>query len=227
VTTAHPITDEILEMGGPEPIVVPNGFDRADLPNWSPDKTGPLVLAFMGIFYSARDPLPVFQALRDAREGIDGRRRDIRLRIVGRWPDYVERVIQQLGLTDAVELHPYVPHKQALAMVAASDVGLVVLADLPCVHGTPAKLYEYLGVGMPVLFVGPVEGHAQSLIAEANAGVVVPYTDTRAIAEALSRFADAKASGHLGVAIRTDVVDRYERSAEAAQLAGVLDSLVS
>lgn len=227
VTTAHPMAEEILELGGPQPTVVPNGFDSADLPEWAPDPDGPLIVTFMGILYSSRDPLPVFQALKDARTGIDGRARDIRLRIMGRWPQYLEAVIEELGLEDAVELLSYLPHHDALRLVARSDVGLVVLADLPCVHGTPAKLYEYLGIGIPVLFVGPEHGHAQSLIAEARAGVVVPYSDTAAIAQALTSFADAKAAGALGAHIRREVVSRYERRAEAAELARVLDSVVS
>jgi glycosyltransferase involved in cell wall biosynthesis len=225
VTTAHPMADEVLELGGPQPTVVPNGFDSADLPPWEPDPAGPLIVTFMGMFYSARDPLPVFQALKDARAGVDGRTRDIRLRIVGRWPEYVEAVIDELGLEEAVELVSYRPHHEALRIVSHSDVGLVVLADLPCVHGTPAKLYEYLGIGIPVLFVGPAEGHAQSLIAEANAGVVVPYSDTRAIARAFTEFADAKAAGRLGADIRRDVVGRYERRAQATDLAKVLDAV--
>jgi glycosyltransferase involved in cell wall biosynthesis len=181
----------------------------------------------MGMFYSTRDPLPVFKALQQARGAEGGALRDIRLRIVGQWPAYVEGVIEELDLCGAVELRPYLPHAEALALVASSDVGLIVLADLACVHGTPAKLYEYLGIGLPVLFVGPSSGHAQDLIAEAEGGIAVPYGDVDAIAAAFVQLADLKSAGRLTGAGRPDVVARYERRVQAAALASLLDGLAN
>ena len=227
VTTAHPIADEIRELGGPEPRVIPNGFDPADLPKWSASPEPWLQVTFMGTFYSVNDPLPVFQALKSVREGAAGPAQDVRLRIVGSWAPHVEAVVAELGLDDAVEFQRYLPHHQALALLASSDVGLVVYADLPQLRAsTPAKLYEYLGIGLPILFVGPTEGAAPGLVREAEAGRVAPYSDSSAIAEALAHFSAQKAAGTLGAVLRHDVVDRYDRRSQAEQLASVLEEVV-
>ncbi|MDO9557599.1 MAG: glycosyltransferase [Coriobacteriia bacterium] len=228
VTTAHPLETEIAEMGGPVPRLIPNGFDRADLLEWTPAGSGPLLVTFMGTFYIVNGPLPVFQALKAIREGRHGRPRDIRLRVVGSWPKYVEDLVSELGLEEAIELISYVPHKDALGLLATSDVGLVVYADLPTLRAsTPAKLYEYLGIGLPILFVGPEEGQASDLLRNAEAGLVVSYSDVGAISAALVDLADRKESGVLGSAARRDVIDAYDRRVQAGTLARVFDGLVS
>jgi glycosyltransferase involved in cell wall biosynthesis len=224
VTTAHPMAAEIVEMGGPIPTFIPNGFDPADLPVWSPRRGGPLVVTFMGTFYGVNDPLPVFKALQQVREGADEETHDIRLRIVGTWPSYVESVAAELGLEGAVEFQPYLPHREALDVLAASDVGLVVYADLPALRvSTPAKLYEYLAIGLPVLFVGPSEGAAPDLVREARAGLVVRYADQSGIAAALAGFARQKSEGVLGSDLRRAVVARFDRRLQAEALARVLE----
>lgn len=228
VTTAHPLAGEITEMGGPVPTLIPNGFDPADLPEWAPAGAGPLTVTFMGAFYGVNHPLPVLRALKAVREGGAGEPREARLRIVGSWPSHMPEVIAQLGLQEAVELHPYLPHHEALGMLASSDVGLVVYSDLPELRvSTPAKLYEYLGIGLPILFVGPTEGRAPDLVRAAKAGVIVPYTDSGAIAAAMARFADLKAEGALRSERDAAVIECFDRRSQAARLASVLGSVMA
>jgi glycosyltransferase involved in cell wall biosynthesis len=228
VTSAHPLDAEIIEMGGPSPRLIPNGFDRTDLPEWSPVVVGPLQVTFMGTFYSVNGPLPVFEAIKAIKDGKHGAPRDIRLRIVGNWPTYVDDLVAELGLEESIDLVPYVPHREALAFLAGSDVGLVVYADLPELRAsTPAKLYEYLGIGLPILFVGPLDGQAPDLVRRAQAGLVAAYSDVDAIAAALVDLADRKASGTLGSATRREIVDAYDRRTQAGALGAVLDSLVA
>lgn len=227
VTTAHPIDGEIIEMGGPMPVVIPNGFDRSDLPEWAPSEGDAFTLTFMGTFYSVNGPLPVLEAIKAARVGEAGPPRDIRLRIIGTWPEYVPALVVELGLQESVELVSYLPHHEALALLAASDAGVVVYADLPALRAsTPAKLYEYLGIGLPVLFVGPTEGVAPDLVRRAGAGEVVSYSDVPAIAHAIASLAEMKASGELGVSLRPDVVDAYDRRRQAKRMSEVLDTVV-
>jgi len=133
-------------------------------------------------------------------------------------------VAAELVLEGAVEFQPYLPHREAVDVLAASDVGLVVYADLPALRvSTPAKLYEYLAIGLPVLFVGPSEGAAPDLVREARAGLVVRYADQSGIAAALAGFARQKSEGVLGSDLRRAVVARFDRRLQAEALARVLE----
>ncbi|MDZ4179326.1 MAG: hypothetical protein U1E29_08855 [Coriobacteriia bacterium] len=107
--------------------------------------------------------------------------------------------------------------------MSRADVGLVVLADRPGAEAIyTSKLFEYLGMGIPILLVGPDRGVAANLVREARAGVVVPYDRPDLIAEEIERMAVAKTLGRKSEGPEAAVVARYTRQAQTAKVAAVL-----
>ena len=78
-------------------------------------------------------------------------------------------------------LLPGVPHAEVPAVLAAADITLVPLRDVP-LFGTfiPSKMFEYLAAGKAV--IGSVAGEAAQILREAGA-VVVPPEDAVALAD--------------------------------------------
>lgn len=222
VTCATPaIAEEARSWGAHGIEVLPNGFDDEDLPVHAPDASAPLHLAFMGkMFFGHSDPTTVFEAFAK----LSGVAADARLTIVGAWPEQVEQMAASLGIADRVTFQPYLPHREALELVASADVGLVIVADRPGAEGTtPGKLYEYLGIGLPVLFVGPSRGFAVELIGSTHSGVCVSPGDVDAIASAITAFTEHKRAGTPLAHTDADQVARYSRRGQAAMLADILD----
>lgn len=222
--TAPAIAEEAARFGARRTLVIPNGFDPADLPRHAPDPDGPLTLVFMGKVYAGHsDPAPLLKALARATERGVG---DIRFEIIGSWPEGLEARTEQMGLADVVRFIPYLPHRQALERTARADIGVLLIADRPGAEGScPAKLYEYLGMGMPVLIVGPSSGMPAMVLNETRGGVVVHPDATDELVAVLLRYARAKASGEpLG---RPDpgAVARYDRRRQAAMMAEVLSEV--
>jgi hypothetical protein len=89
------------------------------------------------------------------------------------------------------------------------------------------KLFEYLGMGIPILLVGPVDGVAAELVREAGAGRVVAWEDAPGCARALVELAEAKARGERPPAPDPDVVRRFDRREQASVLASVLDRVTA
>ncbi len=80
------------------------------------------------------------------------------------------------------------PHEQMPAVWAAADAALIVMRDTPLADGTrPAKLYEALAAGVPV--VAAIRGEGARLIHEAGAGDVIPLGDSAGMASALIALA--------------------------------------
>lgn len=226
VTTANPLEREVRDFGGPAVTYIPNGFDRGDLCERAPDPNGPLRIIFMGTVYGPSDPEPVLAALKILRER-GGHGADVRFTILGRWPEWIPGEIAAAGLGETVELRPYVPHAEAVSIAAQSDIGLVVCREVPGVETwTPGKVYEYLGLGLPMLFVGQTDGITPRLIERARAGSAVSYSDPEAIADAIAALAEAKATGEAAAPSDPSVVAEYDRRAQAKALAAVLDSVV-
>jgi len=112
----------------------------------------------------------------------------IRFAFVGEGADKrrLKNRVAELGL-DNVTMLSSVPHDHVPAVLAAADICLVPLRDLPLFSAfIPSKMFECLAAGRPV--VGSVAGEAAQILREAGAHVVPPG-DSVALAAAIEVLA--------------------------------------
>lgn len=223
VTAVSPdIAAEAVRFGARRAVVIPNGYDAGDMVPLTGSPDMPLVLAFMGRFYGLTDPGPLLDALRLVLDTDDSA--DIRFDVVGEISPAVRDAVHQRGLGDVVRFHGYLPHREALGVVAGADVGVVVIAELPGAQSVyTGKLFEYLGMGIPVLVIGPVDGAAADLVRSANAGRVVSYSDADGISRALRELREAKLQGETLASPDREQIEQFERRGLAETFAGLLD----
>jgi len=132
------------------------------------------------------------------------------------------RTVAELGLRN-VTLRPGVPHEEIPGLLAAADVCLVPLRDVPLFAAfIPSKMFEYLAAGKAV--IGSVRGEAAEILREAGA-VVVPPEDGAALAGAIRELAaDPEHRLAMGRADRRHVENSYDRRALAREYRKILDS---
>jgi len=98
----------------------------------------------------------------------------------------LQRRVAELGLAN-VTLAPGVAPGQVPPLLAAADICLLTLRDLPLFASfIPSKMFEYLAAGRPV--VAAVAGEAAQILREAGACVVAPE-DSGALAAAIRDLA--------------------------------------
>ena len=170
----------LIDRGIPAAKVhlVPNGVPRtifeelerrsADAPTRAP---GPLKVVYAGL-------LGFPQGLgfaADAIEAMDGE--DVELHLFGEGVDRagLEERCRASGRS-RIRVHGHVPYQTYLDTIATADVLLGSLRP-EIDSAMPSKLLEYMAAGKPILFVGAGEG-AETVL-QAEAGLVVPYGDTR------------------------------------------------
>jgi glycosyltransferase involved in cell wall biosynthesis len=94
-----------------------------------------------------------------------------------------------------VTLTGTLPHEDMPGVWAAADAAVIAMRDTSLADGTrPAKLYEAMAAGVPV--VAAIRGEGASLIREAGAGEVVPLGDSAGMAAALIALAADPARRH-------------------------------
>lgn len=94
--------------------------------------------------------------------------------------------VAELGLTN-VTLHPAVARDEVPGLLAAADICLVPLRDVPLFETfIPSKMFELLAAGRPV--IGSVRGEAARILTEAGA-VVVPPENPDLLAAAIRTLA--------------------------------------
>jgi glycosyltransferase involved in cell wall biosynthesis len=221
-----PIVEEASEMGARRSVWLPNGFDPADVTPWSPSP-GPLRLVFSGAMYATHsDPVTLFAGLARAA-AISPEAAEATVDVIGSEAPFAVAEAVEADVQDRVRFLGYRSHTETLARISRADAAVVLIRDAPGAAASyTGKLFEYLAAGLPILLVGPAGGVAADLVRETHAGVVVPFGDAAACAEAIARLAADKKGGLRRFARDETVVRRFDRRAQTADLAALLDAVV-
>lgn len=150
--------------------IVHAGSFRARPPGTAPDALRRLVRSrgYRPVPYdeSSHSPGPLLDALARLRARAGAPK--VRLRLVGPLADAWRRRIVELGLEEIVDVLGYRAHEESISELLAAD--LLYLPTLTrhdglAVSNVPAKTYEYLGSGRPVVaLAGP--GDVRELLVE-------------------------------------------------------------
>jgi glycosyltransferase involved in cell wall biosynthesis len=220
VAAAEAIAEEArgLEPNGPV-VTIANGCDFDDFAGLAYERTGRFRLTHAGSFFGKRDPRPFLSAL--AASGLE----DVTVRFVGDFRATDREYVDELGIADRVELIPYVPRRQSLALQRDSDALLLLIPEAGG-RGRgvlSGKVFEYLAAERPILAAVPPDGAAAELIRETGAGVVAAPDDVDALREALESLHGRWRSGELnGTPLAPAQRERLSRAARVEELADLL-----
>ncbi len=206
--------------------VIENGYDEESFAGLladghAPLNPGPLTLLHSGIVYpSERDPTQLFAALRLLGPAAQ----QLRLRFRGAaHDDLVRRLADEQGVGALVETLPPIAYNEALREMLRADA-LLVLQASNCNEQIPAKLYEYLRCGRPILGLCDPVGDTAATLRQAGLRDIAPLDDAAQIATVFQRFIDGGASARNA---RPDpaTVAAASRRGRTAALASLLDRL--
>lgn len=209
--------------------VLPNGYDEA---SFAAAATTPItraggrrLLLHTGLMYATeRDPLPFFSALARLRGAgvIDPDDWCVRLRGTAPEPAFM-LALSRLDLTDLVEFAPSLPYIEALREMLAAD-GLLLFQAANSNQQIPAKSYEYLRAGRPILALVDAAGETAALLRHHPGSVLADLADADAIVPVLTKFVRGIEHGRLqGVAPAAAAT--HERRHVAGELAHLFNDL--
>lgn len=175
-------------------VVLENGYDEesfgiAPVPSMYDRASNPLVMLHSGIVYaSERDPTQLFVALcRLRKEGLLGPR-ELRIRFrASVHDDLLQSLANSHGVQDFIELCPAIPYRDALAEMMAVDALLVMQAS-NCNAQIPAKIYEYLRAGKPILALTDPDGDTAGVLRDAGLNDIARLDSADDIAALLPRL---------------------------------------
>ena len=173
-------------------MVIENGFDEesfAGLADASPYTAAPAILLHSGIVYpSERDPTQMFAALRALVDAGDLREGDLRLRF--RAPVHgamIESIARTFDVSQFVEVAPPLPYREALREMLSVNA-LLVLQASNCNQQIPAKLYEYLRTGRPIVGLADPQGDTGQALRRAGVNYIAALETREAIVATLRDF---------------------------------------
>ena len=168
-------------LGAPKADVVYNGFDESDLgQTGDPFVSDKFTLTYLGVLFKVRNPECLWQALGELVAEDTRFAEKLQVKLIGQVDKEVTQTITRNGLKDHVVLSPYIPHNQVADALHQSSVLLLPLMsndESDTLGLIPAKVFEYMASGRPILCIGPTNGDTAKILTETNSGVTVGFED--------------------------------------------------
>lgn len=203
-------------------FLLENGYDEETFAETEQGKSlnpGRLTLLHSGIVYPAeRDPTKLFEALGQLKRAEPM----VFEKIVVRFRAPVHEVLlndlaQHHGVAGAIEVLPPIGYRDALQEMLCAD-GLLILQAANCNAQIPAKLYEYLRAGRPLVVLADPAGDTTQVARDAGIEAIAPLDDAHAIADLLARFVAQPGDRALPLPDAVAGASRRERTRQLADL---------
>ena len=215
-------------------VVLENGYDeesfiaaaKALVPTAvKPSADQPLVMLHSGIVYpSERDPTQLFMALAKLQKSgvLSPANLQIRFRAAVH-----EAMLMQLAKTHEVEAFidvcPAIPYREALAEMMSVD-GLLIMQASNCNAQIPAKIYEYLRAGKPIVGLTDPDGDTAGVLRSAGLLDIARLDSVDEIAELLPRIVSSWRADERRLP-DTDAVAKASRRGRSTDFADLLSEV--
>lgn len=217
-------------------VVLENGYDEESFASIAPRPQveattvpgkRPLVMLHSGIVYpSERDPTQLFEALGRLKKAGALSAADLLLRFRASVHDELLKKLAQVhSVQEFIELCPAIPYRAALAEMLSVDALLVMQAS-NCNAQIPAKIYEYLRAGKPILGLTDPDGDTAGVLRAAGLDDIAALDSADEIARVLMAFMHAVTSGVTKLP-NAVAVQRASRRGRAESMALLLSTLTT
>jgi glycosyltransferase involved in cell wall biosynthesis len=212
--------------------VIENGYDEESFARVEASGTplaplvpGAITLLHSGVVYpQERDPTQFFEALARLlqRGEVSAATLRVRFRASGHDP-LLHTLAERYGARGLIETLPPTPYAEALQEMRAAD-GLLLMQGLGCNEQIPAKSYEYLRAGRPILGLADPVGDTAGVLRQAGLPAIHALHDADAIEAGLRAFLASLREGR-AVLPEPAAVRAASRQGRSEQLARLLDSV--
>jgi glycosyltransferase involved in cell wall biosynthesis len=202
---------------------VHNGFDASLLPprGDATDATA-LRIVYPGSLYQAYDLEGLVQGLVRFRKHHP--ETPMSLRVLGELTAAQRRSLTDLALDSSVICLGRCSYRAALQEIAQADCMLAFLGGIDDLLAIPAKVYDAIALGRPVLFVGPAKGEAHAILSSAGVEYRAQPGDPDSVLRALEAIHSDKLRGETGRAANVDYIARFDMARQIVRFGEVFDS---
>ncbi len=184
VTVTPGLADEIGNQVGRHVHLVPNACEPERLADIVPMAFDRPTIVYTGSLYGGRSVEPVLQSMARLRAAGDLDKASIGLLVMGQDNDHVTQQADALGVADLVEVMARQSHNVAISAALGASMNLLLVAPQHKVQ-VPAKVFEQLAAGKPILVLGPQGADVERFLADTDAARCAQPEDNAVIDEAL------------------------------------------
>ena len=208
-------------------FTITNGVDVDDFRDvpMPQRKNAKFTILHLGSLYGHRNPGFFFDCVRTwvtERPEIAGKTEVL---FIGNTPGF-ERAVEEAPLKGLVTMLRHIPHEKVLPKLWEADLLLLILGFDPGGKGVlPAKLFEYVCTGRPVLSMVPADGEAQAALQVYNNGLTATGPDTEKVVRFLNQQFDLWVQSPEQRESVVSISPQFDRREQARKLANVLNDV--
>jgi glycosyltransferase involved in cell wall biosynthesis len=219
------------QSGGKAPVrCIYNGYDADDFraePAPRPSSSESIFrLVYVGTLWNLTSAEALVAAIKQFCRAAPELASHLELVMAGRSLPSQDALLDQLKATPCrLVRHPYLAHAQAVGLMRSADALCVLLADVPGAERVmPAKVFEYLATGRPILTIAP-RGEVWQVLQENPAAACFAPNEASAISRWLGERVQRKLLGSIPGCAAWNAA-RFSRRRQAGQLAALLTDAV-
>jgi glycosyltransferase involved in cell wall biosynthesis len=163
--------------------IIPNGFDESDFENVETIDIETNYISYIG---NLGPNYPIDAFLKSFQTFIEIQP-NWKLRFVGNVFEEVKTSIKNLELLNYVEFIPYVAHRKAIEFMLNSKALLLIIPNSLENKGIlTGKLFEYMAAKKPIIYIGPEEGDAATILRNTSMVSINNYNVTESLNDFLN-----------------------------------------
>ncbi len=222
IATSFTDAENYRKLEAKRVVVITNGFEESDF------RMGKFISKKFKITYSggleiARNPLVVWEALKELVQENETFKSDFELEFYGNLSQDVENSIIENGLQNHLVKKGYVSHKDSIQGVKNAD--LLLLTNFPDEKSKgiiPGKLFEYMATGNPTLAIGPDGGDVSRILSETKAGIYFTHAQKEEVKTFI--LEEYKKWKTADLQLPSFTIDQYSRKNLTEKLAQIIVS---
>jgi len=181
LTVSWQLAKKLANTGNIEQVeVITNGFDEMDF-NLDSENPSRFRISHLGLLNDGRNPTVLWKVLDELCNSNPGFAADLEVYLAGTIGEEVQRNIKLYpSLEHRVIINGYISHKEVFQQYNQSALLLLLVnntSNAPWI--IPAKLFEYLYTGIPVLAYGLIESDANEVLTSAGQSSFIEYSDEK------------------------------------------------
>jgi glycosyltransferase involved in cell wall biosynthesis len=206
---------------------ITNGVDIQSYKPKYTDLYPSFTITYTGNFDSTRQPDPLLKAVANIRKNSPHVFGSEAIKFFGVYNIFLDEKAKTYGLTNIIKQYGIIEFNDVINEMSRASILLLVVHNDPvtpkfCI---PAKLFEYIASGRPILAITP-PGAAYDIILKYNLGKAFAHEDTKGIEKAIMEYYDLFSQGKLLTNIpKPDILNKFDRKHLTGDLAKILESI--
>ena len=218
IVTSNKLLKEYNEITETPISLITNGFDYQKLQLELDEKFS---ITHIGRLLPERNPKILWNALKELCTINKNFKNNLKINFIGNVSENLRKEIKTNNLENSVVYHNYIKYNDTIPYLIKSQILLLIESDdKESSYAIPAKIFEYINSGRPIIAIGPKDSEIKQIIDETKSGKYFLYSEYDKLLSCLSNSYYLYESKKLHSTSTN--IDKYHRKNIAKKLSNII-----